>query len=273
MGTFAKRLGQVAARSVETEGARILQQSAANKIEGSLAKALDSTLHAGHDMSTFGLGTAASLASRARYGRFTQSMHAVYAAMERELDATCTAAPDAPTGLVWARHGDVLRRGDSLLADLGDVGLAAAASDSAATAAYLQRIQAAGEADRADAAGSARLLGHVYCRYFADLFGGQMLGFPTAAALDLPAGTPRHYDFGFGQGSGCLGRRGTIEAVYASLNDAGEQLGDAGRAACVEEALGAFAANVNVYAEEPMWADAARGALNVAVGVVTGRGK
>ena len=74
MGTFAKRLGQLAARGLETEGANILKTTKANKVPGSLAASLDRTLKTGHDMKTFGLGTAASMANRERYGRFTRSM-------------------------------------------------------------------------------------------------------------------------------------------------------------------------------------------------------
>ena len=59
------------------------------------------------------------------------------------------------------------------------------------------------------------MIGHVYCRYFADLFGGQALGAPTYYAL-APAvlpGTPRHYDFGeFG-----ANRRESIEAPTRAL--------------------------------------------------------
>ena len=66
MGTLTKRLGQLAARSLESESSNILKNARANKVPGSLALALDQTLRKGHDMRTFGLGTAASMASRAR---------------------------------------------------------------------------------------------------------------------------------------------------------------------------------------------------------------
>jgi heme oxygenase len=270
MGTFAKRLGQIATKSLQTEGATILKTSAANKVPNSLALALDGTLHQGHDMKLFGLGTAASMATRARYGRFTRSMHAVYATMEQELDST--ARTNDTVALLWDKHGPMLRREAHLRADLADVDVTPeldAAISSAATAAYVERIRMAGAADRDG--GSARLLGHVYCRYFADLFGGQMLGKPTAAALDLPAGTPRHYSFDFGE---LGGRKSAIEAVYCSLNEAGALLPEDGAGAVVGEALGAFEANALVYGEEqPLWPDAARGALNVVVGFATGRGE
>ena len=73
MGSFAKALGRAAAMSLETESANILRSSDANK--RALSAALDGTLRQGHDMRAFGLGTAATLASRARYTRFTAAMH------------------------------------------------------------------------------------------------------------------------------------------------------------------------------------------------------
>merc|ERR1719353_1943207 len=70
-------------------------------------------------MKTFGLGTAASMANRERYGRFTQSMFQVYSAMEEELDRT--APGNDPVREVWSRHGSVLRRASRLREDLADV--------------------------------------------------------------------------------------------------------------------------------------------------------
>jgi len=55
MGDFAKRLGQLAARSLQSESARILNASKPNK--KGLSLALDKTLRDGHDMKVFGLGT------------------------------------------------------------------------------------------------------------------------------------------------------------------------------------------------------------------------
>ena len=301
MGTLAKRLGQLAARSMESESSSILKQARSNKVEGSLAKALDATLRRGHDMKTFGLGTAASMASRERYGRFTTSMHAVYSTMERQFDA---AAPDASplVHALWLRHGDNLRRGPALQKDLEDVvenrgptdehGVAAGLSP--ATRRYVDAIEVAGADDRAR--GGARMLGHLYTRYFADLFGGSVLAAPTRAALVLPPGTPRHYTFSLPAEGG---RRALIEDVYRSLNIAGDGLGGVGgrqatsaasqlqaagtAALCqsadesrqkvlqeevVEEAMRAFAHNAAVYGEEPMLWDAIRGGINAATGLV-----
>lgn len=89
MGTLAKRLGEIAMKSMETEGANILKTSRANKIPNSLAMGLDTTLKDAHDMRVFGMGTLATLSSIERYGRFTQSMHAIYSTMEKEMDNHC----------------------------------------------------------------------------------------------------------------------------------------------------------------------------------------
>ena len=217
MGSFAKALGRAAAMSLETESANILRVAESNK-GSTLSAALDGTLKQGHDMRAFGLGTAATLASRARYARFTAAMHCVYDAMERELDG----ARSAPVRALWSAHGAVLRRAPALAADARDVGVelgGGAGSPpppplSPAAARYVARIQRAGELDGAD--GGARVLGHVYCRYFADLFGGQMLAAPTRAALALPV-APRHYAFAFPDGSrrACVDRR----RVRASIRE------------------------------------------------------
>jgi len=285
MGTFAKRLGQLTAKSLESESRNIIRTCAANKQPGSLSLALDGTLKQGHDMRVFGLGTAASMASRERYARFTASMHAVYGAMEEELDRSAVISP--AIGAAWSRHGATLRRAKALQADLADVlggaEAASAASSAAAaplaqggtspaTARYVAGIREAGASDRAAGAGGAqshgtgggaRLLGHLYCRYFADLFGGQMLAGPTRAALALDAGTPRHYTFDLPESGG---RRALIEEVYLSLNEAGALLSEEAFDAVVQESFKAFGHNVDVYSEEPIWLDAARGSFNICAG-------
>ena len=172
MGDFAKiaaRMRVGFANLAESESARILKHGSANK--RGLSLLLDATLKQGHDMKTFGLGTAASLASRPRYARFTQSMHSIYSAMEDSLDA-CASPAVAP---VWNTFGSALRRAPSLSSDLLEVGVTpGAAAPSAATRAYVESIHAARLDD--DARDGARLLAHLYVRYFADLFGGQACG-------------------------------------------------------------------------------------------------
>ena len=197
MGSFAKvvsQLGNVAsarlaAPAAATSSRGILQTSQANKTGLSLL--LDQTLKSGHDMKTFGLGTAASLSSVERYARFTSAMCQVYGTMERSLDES--ASPVTLT--LWKRFGGALRREPSLGLDLADVA-SSPLQVTPATQAYCAAIEEAAAADNSD--GGGRMIGHVYCRYFADLFGGQALAAPTRYAL-APAvlpGTPRHYDFG-----------------------------------------------------------------------------
>jgi len=271
MGSFAKMLSEfgniasarLAAPAAANTSRGILQGSRANKVGLSLL--LDGTLKSGHDMKTFGLGTAASLSSVGRYARFTASMCHVYGTMERSLDKTTSPAA-AP---IWQSFGDSLRRESALLLDLADVSDAAQPPMTPATRAYVADIEAAAARDEAD--GGARLIGHFYCRYFADLFGGQMLAAPTYYAL-APAvrpNTPRHYDFGdFG-----ARRAESIEALYSAFNEAGETLGsDAARQAVVEEANRAFEHNIRVYSEEgELWSGAAQGVANMVYGFARSR--
>jgi hypothetical protein len=123
-----------------------------------------------------------------------------------------------------------------------------------------------------------------------------MLGAPTAYALGLPDGTPRHYNFDFssfdssrvcgGGGGGdqknrptgelsqpprgAVTRKEFIESLYRQLNVAGKApylCTPEQQKAVAAEALLAFSLNVGVYAEEgKLYSDAARGAANVAVG-------
>ncbi|KAL3907262.1 MAG: hypothetical protein SGPRY_010237 [Prymnesium sp.] len=258
MGELAHRLGQLAARSLQSESSHILKTAGANK--RGLSLRLDATLRQSHDMRVFGLGTLASLSSRQRYARFTNSMHAVYNAMETRLDSS----PSPPLQVVWARFGHSLRREPSLRADLAEVGCEPQpAGHTEATSRYVQAIHDAADSD--GEVGGARLLGHVYTRYFADLFGGQALALPTRLALDLSARSPRHYDFGeFGSK-----RRESIEAVYAAINAATEGLPEEALEEIVQETRRAFAHNVEVYSEEGrLYSDSAHGAFKMASGYV-----
>ena len=123
-----------------------------------------------------------------------------------------------------------------------------------------------------DANGGGRLIGHLYCRYFADLFGGQALAAPTRLALGLDQGSPRHYTFDFGEYGD---RRKLIEALYEEINSAGdlliddEQRGGELLRAVVSEAELAFAHNVEVYAEEGrLVIDSVTATANLVGGVV-----
>ena len=319
MGSLAKLFGRVASLSLESESANILKTGNANKIPGSLSLALDGTLRDGHNMTAFGLGTLASMATRERYARFTESMYHVYATMEQELDQINNTPA---TMLVWKKHGDVLRRSEALYDDLKDVMTSSeqlARLDlirdhrrennnnnntrndenstmklirSLPTRNYVTAIQQAGARDRHNdqdgdgRGGGASLLGHLYCRYFADLFGGQMLGLPYNLALTLEKNTPRHYHFDFGTAVVCgssddtaaattttttvvRDRRQYIETLYKDINTAGALLSPGQRDQILRETLNGFQHNVNVYTEEPIWNDSLFGAMNIGTGFCT----
>jgi heme oxygenase len=298
MGDVAKRLGQMAAKSLgESESSNILKTAKANKV--SLSKALDGTLKRSHDMKVFGLGTLASMASRERYARFTGTMYAVYRTMEEELDAS--AVVSKPVATVWNPYGSILRRSERLHKDWLDVSSSSSSSLSPqdltneslwspATRAYVRSIREAGRYDR-DHSG-ARLLGHLYCRYFADLFGGSVLATPYRVALGLPAGTPRHYQFDFStllhedeneneneDGSGDGGgsnrnrnRRALVEGVYSSINEAAKHLTMDQEDQVAQESLLAFQHNMHVYSEDGrLYRDSLRGGVNVVTGLVVDR--
>ena len=141
------------------------------------------------------------------------------------------------------------------------------APPSAATAAYLARLRAAALADAAPG-GPPLLLAHVYVRYFADLFGGSMLGRPTADALRLPS-VPRFYVH---PPAVAQHRRAYVERAYGALNDAGAALSPAATQRVVDEAHAAFACNAALYREGPggggagMYAGAVLGGARVVLG-------
>jgi heme oxygenase len=283
MGDVAKRLGKLAAKTLgESESSKMLKTTIANKI--SLSKALDATLKKSHDMKVFGLGTLASMASRQRYARFTGSMYAVYKTMEEELDASSLVSQ--PVATVWNPYGSVLRRSARLEQDWLDVSvqdkinidpsadLSNEALWSPATAAYVHSIREAGQYDR-DHQG-ARLLGHLYCRYFADLFGGSVLATPYRVALSLPDNTPRHYEFDFNfntttaDGTVETGsRKALVEGVYSSINEAATLLTMDQEDQVAAESMKAFQHNSYVYSEEgKLYQDSFRGGFNVVTGLM-----
>ena len=89
---------------------------------------------------------------------------------------------------------------------------------------------------------------------------------PYNLALNLRPHTPRHYEFLFPRT--LPERREFIEAVYFAINHAGEELSPAAREEVVEEAILAFGMNVELYSEEPLMLDSARGAANLVWGGV-----
>jgi len=239
------------------ESKEIVQTVKANKIPGSLSLALDGTLKEGHNMVTFGLGTTASLSNLPRYIRFTGALNTVYNTMENQLDSLTS----GPAKEFWSKHGDILRRGNLLTQDLKEIGAEVDnITVSKATKVYTDALEDAG----ADKSGG-RLLGHVYCRYFADLMGGQMLAKPTQLALGLPQGTITQYSFNFPSE-----RKEYVENLYSDFNVAGQVMSEEEFKAVVQEAVLCFELNAAMYSEEPMIFDAVRGGLNFILGYLKG---
>ena len=93
-----------------------------------------------------------------------------------------------------------------------------------------------------------------------------MLGKPTEIALDLSR-SPRHYLFDF-DGRG-MTRKEYIEHLYASLNNAGNELTSDEFVAAVDASSDAFAQNAVVYQEEsPVTLHASKGVLNLLTGAL-----
>ena len=179
---------------------------------------------------------------------------------------------DANAAAAWAALSPELRRAPALAADMAALRALGARCDadappSPATAAYVARLRAAAKADAAPG-GPPLLLAHVYVRYFADLFGGSLLGRPTADALRLPA-VPQFYVH---PPAVSLHRRAYVERAYGALNDAGAGLSPAATQAVVDEAHAAFACNAALYREGPggagagMYAAAVLGGARVVLG-------
>ena len=116
-----------------------------------------------------------------------------------------------------------------------------------------------------------RLLAHLYVRYFADLFGGRALGYPTRLAMGLPSNSPLFYQWDC---SVEKDRRAYIEQIYLALNKAGREMTERQREGVVEEARAAFIHNASIYKERPgLVAGAVQGAFNIASGVIFQRGQ
>lgn len=249
--------GFASAAADDTPGA-IFRGSVANK--SGLSHALDAVMREGHhDMRAFGRGTLAALASRAAYARFTAAHFHFYSELERRLDDAARGPNPTPTGSVWRRFSEDLRRAPALERDLA-VLLDTTPGDhpvSPATAAYMRAIATAAEREASSCSAGSRepdratpsLLAHFYARYLADLFGGSMLGWPTRRALGFKQ-TPQFYTHDvFDSGKPGVSRKQYVERVYEAINDAGEDIGANATAETVEEARRAFAANAAVFAE------------------------
>ena len=253
--------GFATAAADDTPGG-IFRSSVANK--SGLSHALDAVMREGHhDMRAFGRGTLAALASRGAYAKFTAAHFHFYSELERRLDDAARGPNPTPTGSVWRRFSEDLRRAPALERDLA-VLLDTTPGDhpvSPATAAYMRAIATAAEREesscsrtgdgelRVDAIDATpALLAHFYARYLADLFGGSMLGWPTRRALGF-ATTPQFYVHDALEGGPARARADYVERVYEAINDIGARVSDAAAAETVEEARRAFAANAAVFAE------------------------
>ena len=236
-----------------SESSQTFQASSANK--RGLSLALDSTLKEGsHNMAVFGLGFLRSVASREAYTHYATCHFAFYNALEWSLDQD-----KGPAGQVWAQFPE-LRRAEKLWLDLEEAGVTNAPLPiSDATKAYCDSIARAANEDD-----GARLLGHFYVRYFADLFGGRALGTPTRLAVPGLHHKPHFYYFPVTVESN---RRMYIERVYQSLNTEGALLDQALCARIVDEARLAFAHNADIYLERPgIYSGALQGAWRIALG-------
>jgi heme oxygenase len=209
----------------------IFRKSIANK--SGLSAALDTTLKNSHDMRVFGLGAVAEFTTD-KYKHFAIQRYHFYSAMERRFDD----AKHGGISKVWPKFAGALRQTPCLISDLKEIKVDDPESipPTLATIAYCERIERCSNDS---------LIGHFYCRYFADLFGGSMLGHPTSLALSIPF--PSFYTFP----SHVLDDRAAyIEKIYESINESGVEMGELSSAEVVEEAKAAFHHNAAIITEQ-----------------------
>ncbi|CAM9704406.1 unnamed protein product [Heterosigma akashiwo] len=232
---------------------KIFQSSRANKV--GLSKLLDTTLKTSHDMKIFGIGALAEFSSTGMYKHFLVQRFHFYEAMESRFDGSSAGG----MAHIWPKFSADLRQSPCLIKDLQAVGVEnpAAVLPAAATRDYVNAISSACENG---------LVGHFYCRYFADLFGGSMLGLPTSLALSVP--DPQFYRFpAHVEGQ----RRHYIEKLYEAINLAGEKMDEAGKQTAVRHAELAFDHNAAIIKELGIGSVAVKaihGAVNVGAGFV-----
>lgn len=240
----------------------IFKSSVANK--SGLSHDLDAVMREGHhDMRAFGRGTLAALASKSNFAKFTAAHYHFYSELERRLDDAARGPKPSPSGVLWRRFSEDLRRAPSLEEDLNNL-LDTTPGDhptTQATAAYMRLIAAAAERESSSFANTETtestpsLVAHFYTRYLADLFGGSMLGWPTKRALGLST-VPKFYthDVFSDVDNGLVGatsatRSKYVEAVYESINHLGADLTKDAKLEIVNEARDAFDANAKVFVE------------------------
>ncbi|GMI57588.1 hypothetical protein TeGR_g47 [Tetraparma gracilis] len=229
----------------------IFKSSRANK--RGLSLLLDRTLKSHHDMKVFGLG-ALSEFSLPSYQRFACSRYHFYTALERRFDA---APASSSIHRIWSTYQATLRQSPCLASDLAEVSIPSPSSlpPCPSTRRYVDDIESSSPDE---------LVGHFYTRYFADLFGGSMLGAPTSLSLGVPP--PSFYSF---EGVTKDNRPAYIEGIYERLNESGEAMGEGGREAAVDATRRAFRWNADVIKEAGLLylsEHAARGIVNVGSG-------
>ena len=108
------------------------------------------------------------------------------------------------------------------------------------------------------------LISHFYTRYFADLFGGSMLGKPTQLAMNLIK-TPRYYEF---PDEVNINKKQFIESLYQDINEYGTSLDSNTLDAIVNETVLAFKLNEAIYEDfpKPLVFGAFKGVVNVVKG-------
>jgi heme oxygenase len=241
----ARRHASTTAAAPDLPG-EIFKRSKHNKL--GLAKVLDDvTMRSGeHDMRVFGTGTLAALKSKSAYISFAASHHHFYDELENRLDDAHR--ENTPSGRVWGQFSSELRRAHRLERDLETLlGTSVGAHPpSPATSAYVAAIADAAEREKG-AGNPPFLVGHFYCRYLADLFGGSMMGWPTRRALGL-AETPGFYTHDDAHIND--DRFAYVERVYAAINASAEGLSEDDVASVADEAKTAFRLNAGVYRED-----------------------
>ena len=200
------------------------------------------------DMRVFGTGTLAALVSRASLAKFLAAHHHFYAELETRLDDAARGSDPTPSGALWRRFSAELRRAPSLADDVS-VLLDDSVSEHAPTpavAAYVGGIARAAERESSSPDAPPLLIAHFYVRYFADLFGASMPGWPTKRALGLPR-VPEFYRH---DDAIVSDRRATyVESVYEAINEVGSGLSGEATDEVAEEATRASALNAAVFRE------------------------
>ena len=170
-----------------------------------------------------------------KYKHFALQRYHFYTAMEKRFD---NSSSSGALNKLWKPLSLELRQADCLRDDLKEVNLTEPERfpPTPATKAYIKCIEQASENG---------LIGHFYCRYFADLFGGSMLGHPTSISLGVPS--PKFYSF---PSSVTNDRAAYIERVYQKINECGETMDESNRTAVVRQAETAFEYNVGIIKEQ-----------------------